>query len=161
MDAALPGSESYTPEEVFSHLSSCPTLFWRQDAGGKPKIFDDFNRSVDERLEAVVRPPGPEQDAEVLRAYMALRGQIAGEAILTLATGEGAQVAEIVRFYALDASCTPIEGVEALLSTLGTLDEESPLLGVGATTADRVLLVITDAEMRYLAHVLQPFQLLA
>lgn len=84
-----------------------------------------------------------------------------GEAIFTLATGEGAQATEIVRFYAVGGSCTDIEGVEALLSILGTIEEETPLLGVSATTTGRVLLVITDAEMRYLAHVLQPFRLLS
>lgn len=94
----------------------------------------------------------------MVRAYFALCEQMAVEVIFTLATGEGARVADIVRFYAVGASCADFEGVEALLAILGTLEEEMPLLGVSATTADRVLLVITDAEMGYLAHVLQPLR---
>ena len=107
-------------------------------------------------LETHVRPPLPERGSEALRAYSVMRECLAGEVIFQIATGEGARVQDILRFYACCGTSPEIEGVEALLATLGTLEDATDLRGVSATTSDRVLLAITDAEGRYLAHVLQP-----
>jgi hypothetical protein len=107
-------------------------------------------------LEMHVRPPAPERGADVLRAYVALRAHLAGEVITHVATGEGARVQDILRFYAGCGTSPEIEGVEVLQATLKTLDDAIAIRGVSATTPDRVLLVITDADGRYLAHVLQP-----
>ncbi len=107
-------------------------------------------------LEMHIRPPAPEQGTEALRAYADLRARLSGEVILHVATGEGARVQDILRFY---SGCTwpEMEGVEALLAALGTLDDTAGLRGVSATTQDRVLLAITDVDGRYLAHVVQPW----
>jgi hypothetical protein len=119
-------------------------------------MLDEAAPLMNPELEALVRPPAPERGAEALRAYAGLRARLAGEAVFHIATGEAARVQDILRFYSCCWTSLEIEGVEALLATLGTLDEETKPLGVSATTVDRVLLAITDAEGRYLAHVLQP-----
>ena len=119
-------------------------------------MLDESAPLMNPELEALVRPPGPERGAETLRAYANLRARLAGETIFHIATGEGAQIQDILRFYSCCWTSPDIEGVEALLATLGTLDEETKPLGVSATTLDQVLLAVTDADCRYLAHVLQP-----
>lgn len=121
-------------------------------------MLDDALPAMAPDLEALIDPPAPEHGAETLAAYGAMRARMAGEPISQIATGEGAKVQDILRYYALCRTCDAVEGAEALLATLGTLPEGAALQGVSAVTPDAVLLVITDAEDRYLAHVLQPRQ---
>lgn len=107
-------------------------------------------------IEKYLRPPAPERGADALRAYAGLRVRLAGEMITQVATGEGGRVRDILHFYAGSSTSPEIEGVEALLARLATVEDTTRLKGVSAITPDRVLLAISDAGGRYLAHVLQP-----
>jgi hypothetical protein len=119
-------------------------------------MLDDALPALDAQLDSEIEPPDPERGHEVLRAYVALRERMAGELVFQIATGEGARVEDLLRFYACAGTEPGVEGVEALLATLGTLEDATALKGVSATTGTHVLLVVLDTEGRYLAHVLQP-----
>ena len=116
-------------------------------------MLDDGMPAMAPELEAAIDSPAPNRDPEVFRAYATLRDRMAGELIFHLATGEGARVPDVVRTYSILCTSQELEGVEALLSTL---DEATAIRGVSATAGTQVLLVILDAEERYLAHVFQP-----
>lgn len=119
-------------------------------------MLDEARPAMAPELEALIEPPAPDRGEETQAAYAALRARMAGEAVFQIATGEGARVQDLLRFYACCWTSGEVEGVEALLGTLGVLPGDTGLLGVSAVTADSVLLVVTDVEGHYLAHVLQP-----
>ena len=119
-------------------------------------MLDDPHAAIDAQLDSEIEPPHPDRGPEVLRAYAALRTRLSGELVFQIATGEGARVEDLLRYYSCAGGAHGVDGADALLSTLGTLDDATALRGVSATIPGHVLLVVLNAEGHYLAHVLQP-----